>query len=204
MTDTITTSPTRPDRPVSGHRRGRLPGRLLRSIGYDARLVGLGMQTMADAITGQERTTDRRRQQLTRRSGVRGVVEPRTGSGSEPGAGELFGFGLVSSVLGVLSWFLVMLLVMAVVRGPFYGLVEHGPFGPGTWGGPTLAGAWAAHAAISVPIIVALLFVFRAVEWLHTALVRRLYNSAGQWVLPATISVCAAGLLLIWSWIQQL
>jgi hypothetical protein len=93
---------------------------------------------------------------------------------------------------------------MAVVRGPFYGLVEDGPLGPGTWGGPTKAGAWAAHAAISVPIIVALLFAFRGIAWLHEALVRRLYGPAGRWVLPATISVCVSGVMLTWSWIQQL
>ena len=142
------------------------------------------------------------------RVGARRAVEgERVGAefgGVRPRAGELFGFGLVSSVLGVVSWFLVVLLVMAVVRGPFYGLVEDGPFGPGTWGGPTKAGAWAAHAGISVPIIGALLFVFRGIGWLHAALVRRLYGLAGRWVLPATISVCAGGMLLIWSWIQQL
>ncbi|MFG1819430.1 hypothetical protein ACGFIF_37105 [Kribbella sp. NPDC049174] len=103
-----------------------------------------------------------------------------------------------------MSWFLVVLLVMAVVRGAFYGVAEDGPFGPGTWGGPTKAGAWAAHAGISVPIIAALLVVFRGIGWLHAAFVRWLYGLAGWWVLPATISVCAGGLLLIWSWIQQL
>jgi hypothetical protein len=156
MTDTITTSRTRPDRPLSGH--GTFAGRLLCSIGYDARLVVLGMQTMADAVTGQERTA------IWRRDRAR-VVRPE--------AGVLFGYGLMSSVLGVLSWFLLMLLVMAVVRGPFYGFV-------------------------------ALLFGFRGISWLHAALVRRLNGLAGRWVLPATISVCAGGMLLIWSWIQQL
>lgn len=45
MTDTITTTRTRPDRPVSGRRGGT---RLLRSIAYDVRLVAVGSQTMAD------------------------------------------------------------------------------------------------------------------------------------------------------------
>lgn len=189
MTDAITTGRTRPDRPVSGQRGGT---RLLRSIAYDVRLVLVGSQTMADAMTGEDRTAAGRFHQLTR--------SQRT----SPGGPELFGHGMVSSVLGALSWFLVMLLVMAVVRGPFYGLVEDGPFGTGTWGGPTKAGAWAAHAAISVPIIVGLLFAFRGIAWLHEALVRRLYGLAGRWVLPATIAVCAGGVMLTWSWIQQL
>jgi hypothetical protein len=191
MTDTITTSKTPADRPLSGRRRGL---RLLRSIAYDVRLVVIGSQTMADAVTGQDRTAADRLAQLT----------PSRPKRTGPGAGELFGHGVISSVLGALSWFLVMLLVMAVVGGPFYGLVEDGPFGAGTWGGPTKAGAWAAHAAISVPIVVVLLFAFRGIAWLHDALVRRLYGLAGRWVLPATISVCTGGVMLTWSWIQQL
>jgi hypothetical protein len=227
MTDTITTTRTRLDRPVSVRRRGTFPGRLLRWIAYDARLVSLGFQTMADAVTGENRTEAWRLERLTRSECSRPVGErgadsaericeggavgaERVGSGTRgvgsvrPGGGELFGFGLVTSVLGVVSWFLGALLVMAVVRGAFYGFVEDGPFGPGTWGGPTKAGAWAAHAAISVPIIAGLLFVFWGIGWLHGALVRRLYGVAGGWVLPATISVCAGGLWLIWSWMQQL
>ena len=129
----------------------------------------------------------------------------------EVGVWRLFGLG-VAGCLGlgwsvpcwVVSWFLAVLLVMAVVRGAFYGFVEDGPLGAGTWGGPTMAGAWAVHAAVSVPIIAGLLFVFRGIGWLHGALVRRLYGLAGEWVLLATISVCAGSLCLMWSWIQQL
>ena len=44
-------------------------------------------------------------------------------------------------------WGLVTLLV---ARGLFYGLIDDGPYDT-SWGGPTLAGAWAAHALISVP-----------------------------------------------------
>jgi hypothetical protein len=189
-------------------------------MAYDARLVVLGFQTMADAVTGENRTEPWRLKQLNRQQqrGGWGVDredrdEPRRVAdgvrgggvaGVRPGGGGLFGFGLVSSVLGVVSWFLAMLLVMAVVRGAFYGFVEDGPFGAGTWGGPTKAGAWAVHAAVSVPIIAGLLFVFRGIGWLHGALVRRLYGLAGEWVLPATISVSAGSLWLMWSWIQQL
>jgi len=278
MTDTIPTTRPRPDSPVSVRGHGPSPGRLLgwsrgigpgrltcrsrwtfagrvlRWIAYDARLVVLGVQTMADAVTGENRTESWRLKQLDRqvhelrvgssaelglvvagglgrsvrvggddvragdrvvgagvdgedRDELRRVAEVVRGRGVEvvrPGGGGLFGFGLVSSVLGVVSWFLAVLLVMAVVRGAFYGFVEDGPLGAGTWGGPTMAGAWAVHAAVSVPIIAGLLFVFRGIGWLHGALVRRLYGLAGEWVLLATISVCAGCLWLMWSWIQQL
>ncbi len=128
MTDTITTTPTRVDRPVSVRRRGTFPGRLLRWIAYDARLVSLGVQTMADAVTGENRTEASRLEQLTRfewrqpvasgqsaereRAGeVAGRERVMSRRSAEPGGGELFGFGLVTSVLGVVSWFLGVLLV---------------------------------------------------------------------------------------------
>jgi len=172
-----------------------LISRLLRSIWYDALLVPTGVLTMADAATGQNDkaygrwSKPARLQQRERR----------------PGSAAIFGHGFMSSVLGLLSWFLGMLWVMAVVRGPFYGFVEDGPFGPGTWGGPTKAGAWAVHAAVAVPIILALPFVLRGIALLHVAVIRRLYGlRAGWWVLPATITVCAGGMLFFWAWIEQL
>lgn len=113
--------------------------------------------------------------------------------------------GLLSLALGLLSLFLVMLLVIAIVRGPFYGFVEDGPFGPGTWGGPTKAGAWAVHAAVAVPIIVALPFALRGLGLLQAAAIRHLYGSAtSRLVLPATILLAFAGTLLFSSWAQQI
>ena len=79
MTDTLTASWTRPDGPVSGHRRGT--GRLLRSIAYDARLLLLGMGTMADAVTGEERTAASRREQLTRSRRLQPTEPEGDGSG---------------------------------------------------------------------------------------------------------------------------
>lgn len=191
MTDTITSQRTVAGRPVSG--RSTFPVRLVRSIGYDVRLVIVGIQTMADGVLGEDRTEPERQKHLKAEDEVI-PVRP----------GVVFGHGLVTAVLGVVSWFLVLLLGMAVIRGAFYGLVTDGPYGAGTWGGPTKAGAWAVHAAVSVPIIVGLLLGFRGIQWLHMASVRRLYGQAGRWVLPATIATGAAGMWLIWAWIQQL
>lgn len=194
MTDTQTTGGIHPSRPLPG-RRPRLISRLLSSIRYDALLVPSGVLTMADAVMRDgDKAYDRwskpaRLQQQERR----------------PGIAAVFGHGLMSSILGLLSWFLGMLWVMAVVRGPFFGFVEDGPFEPGTWGGPTKAGAWAVHVAVAVPIILALPFVLRGIALLHVAVIRRLYGlRAGWWVLPATIAACAGGMLFVWAWIEQL
>ncbi|WP_405060250.1 hypothetical protein OG474_01045 [Kribbella sp. NBC_01505] len=186
MTQTLVNHRTR-----SVPRRGAgTARRVLSWIKCDVLLVPTGILTMADAITGETAETSRR--------WGRPADKPARGS-------AVFGMGLASAVMGLMSWFLLMLLLISVVRGPFYGLVEHGPYGPGTWGGPTRAGAWAVHAAVSIPIIVLIPFVLRGVAALHAALVRTVYGaSTAKWVLPATIVFCAGGMLFFWSWIQQL
>jgi hypothetical protein len=224
MTDTLTTHPIAPARPLSGQadlprrssarrgrgrrgsaRRGRGRGwmrRWGRAIAYDVLLVPVGIQTMADAMLDEQQLAGRRWRQLAR---LLHPIEPTAASETEPPNSRVFGYGLVSAVLGLISWFLLLLLVLAVVRGPFYGLVDNGPYGPGTWGGPTKAGAWAAHAGIAMPSIVALLAGLPGIAWLQAALVRRLDGRAtARWVLPATIAVATGGLMFFWSWLQQL
>ena len=112
----------------------------------------------------------------------------------------MFGYGLLTAVLGLASWFLIMLAVLAVVRGPFWGFVEHGPVQPGTWGGPTRAGAWAVHGLIVVPCLAVLLAVLRGIAALHALLV----EGSRRWVLPATIVLALGSLAFFWSWLQQL
>jgi len=220
MTDTFTTHPAATHRPLSGQptatqaHSGRRHGWLRRwgrSIAYDALLVPVGVQTMADAMLDEEDAAAARRWRRLARllhpeeaTAPTGVAEPRAAR-SRNGLGRVFGYGLVSSVLGLISWFLLLLVVTAVVRGPFYGFVEHGPFGPGTWGGPTKAGAWAVHAGLAVPMIVVFLLVLRGIAWLQASLVRRLdETTTARWVLPATIAVATGGLMFFWSWLQQL
>ena len=201
MTDTLHTTPDRPQSGRPDARRRRLR-RLARSIAYDVLLVPVGVRTMADAVLGEAKTAVRRWRRLGR---LLNQEQPAMAGESPVGVGRVFGYGLLSSVLGLMSWFLLMLAVTAVVRGPFYGFVEDGPFGPGTWGGPTKAGAWAVHAAVSLPAIVVFLLALRGIAWLQGALVRGLDGTTTRrWVLPATIALAAGGLLFFWSWLQQL
>ncbi|WP_350274901.1 hypothetical protein [Kribbella sp. HUAS MG21] len=181
MTDTLTRPTT------ESRRRGR-------SVLYGALLLPVGVLTMADAILGEPETAVRRwRRLLAYRLGA--TAAPRAMN-----AGQAFGYGLLSALLGLTSVFVMLLVVLAVVRGPFWGFVEHGPVQPGTWGGPTRAGAWTAHALIAVPCIIAFLFALRGIAALHTLLVQ----GARRWVLPATIVLGVASLLFFWSWLQQL
>ncbi|MFD3406638.1 hypothetical protein ACFWUU_38490 [Kribbella sp. NPDC058693] len=200
MTDTLTRRGA-DAKPVDGRMR-RLARSLGRTLAYDALLAPVSAQTLADAMVGEPQAAGQRWRRLaTYRLGRRDVVG--TDRGGEPGV--VFGYGLISAVLGLMSWFLMMLAVTAVVRGPFWGFVDHGPIEPGTWGGPTRAGAWTAHGLIAVPCIVVFLFALRGIAALHAQLVLPLYGlAARKWVLPATIVLAAGGLAFFWSWIEQL
>jgi hypothetical protein len=196
MTDTLTRRGA-DAKPVDGRVR-----RLARSLAYDALLAPVSAQTLADAMVGEPQAAGQRWRRLAAyRLGRRDVVG--TDRVGQPGV--VFGYGLISAVLGLMSWFLMLLVVTAVVRGPFWGFVDHGPIEPGTWGGPTRAGAWTAHGLIAVPCIVAFLVALRGIAALQAQLVRPLYGPAARkWVLPATIVLATGGLAFFWSWIEQL
>jgi hypothetical protein len=177
-----------------------LVGRLGRSIAYDVALVPVSVVAMANSVLGRADTVHQSWRKLAHFQHSAEPIRLR-----RPGAVTSFFHGFVSFVLGLLGWFLLMLLVTCVVRGPFYGLVESGPYGPGTWGGPTRAGAWAVHAAIAVPLILLLPFVLRGLGLLQAAFIRRLYGSeVSRLVLPATILLTIGGALFFYSWTQQL
>ncbi|MFF1820643.1 hypothetical protein ACFVWG_25280 [Kribbella sp. NPDC058245] len=208
---------------LANHRIRPLPrpsaqaGRIVRQVGYTLRLAPVGIQAMADAIIGRPGDASGRWQQmhpeLQKPGGQKNdgqthdgqTHDGQTHDGTAARGLTVFGTGLASAVMGLMSWFLLLLFVTSIARGPFYGLVEHGPYGPGTWGGPTRAGAWAVHAAVAIPVIVLIPLVLRGIRLLHGALIRRVYGlTAAKWVLPATILFCAGGMLFFWSWIQQL
>jgi hypothetical protein len=171
----------------------RWPRRLRRSVVYDALLVPAGFLTMADAMLGEPEIAARRWRRLG---------EYRLGSAAEArpmSNASVFGYGVLSVVLGLASVFVLFLTVLAVVRGPFWGGVEHGPVQPGTWGGPTRAGAWLVHGLVAVPCIFAFLFVLRGVAALHTLLVQ----GTRRWVLPATIALAVGASAFFRAWLQQ-
>jgi hypothetical protein len=177
-----------------------LPIRLARSIGYDAALAPVSLVVAASTLLGR---TDSVHHAWSRLFRIQESAEPVMIR--RPGSVRSLGYSVLSLLLGVLSWFLLMMLAVAVLRGVFYGLVTDGPYGPGTWGGPTKAGAWAVHAAVSAPLLCLLPLSLRGLGLLHAALIRSLYGAPlGRWVLPATITMCAAGSLLFYCWIQQI
>ena len=164
-----------------------------RSVVYDALLLPVGVLTLADAILDERETAARRWRRLGEyRVGSGSAMQPMTNA-------QVFGCGLLSAVLGLVSLFVLFLTVLAVVRGPFWGFVEYGPVQPSTWGGPSRAGAWVAHGLIALPCIVMFLFVLRGVAALQALLVQ----GTRKWVLPATIMLATGALAFFWAWLQQ-
>ncbi|HEU4947503.1 MAG TPA: hypothetical protein VFT31_10140 [Kribbella sp.] len=173
---------------------------LLRSVGYAAALAPLSLLATARSMVGRSAEAHRTWSRLART-----LRSPEPVTIRRPGAWRSLGYGVLGVVLGLVCWFLLFMLVTAVLRGVFYGFVTDGPYGPGTWGGPTKAGAWAVHAAVSIPVLIVVPLLLRGIGLMHCGLIRRLYGaSVAWWVLPATIVSCSAGMLLLYSWTQQL
>lgn len=184
-------------------RPGRLELRQLgRELAYAGALASVGATVIVCAVTQQRR--DAAFERWRRLTAYRQREGPRLLRLRHPGSGMSVLHGVVSLSLGLLSLFLLVLWATAIVRGPFYGLVESGPVEPGTWGGPTLAGAWAVHAAAALPIVLAFPFLIRGIGALHVATTRWLYGDAVRWcVLPATASLAVAGALVMVAWSRQ-
>ncbi|MGW7680708.1 hypothetical protein ACWGID_08225 [Kribbella sp. NPDC054772] len=210
MTDTLT-------RPGADRSPQARIGRLARSLAYDALLAPVGVLTIGDAVLRDPRTAGRRWQHLAnRRVAIQRVANGRVAN-RRPGDDSLaaaeerpasrarvLGYGLISALMGLASLFVMFLVVLCVVRGPFWGFVEHGPVQPGTWGGPTRAGAWTVHGLIAVPCVVVFLFALRGIAALQSQLVRPLYGATSRWwVLPATIVLAAGALVFFWAWLHQ-
>ncbi|PXX70914.1 hypothetical protein DFR70_101335 [Nocardia tenerifensis] len=110
---------------------------------------------------------------------------------------------VLGGALGVLTWFLAFLAVLAAVRGIFYPLLND--HYENSWGGPTLAGAWTVHALLGVGLLPAWLLLLAALGVLQVRLTRALLGRAGpRWPVPAAVLLCAGGVLLFVAWLHQL
>ncbi|MGH3912320.1 MAG: hypothetical protein ACRDTC_02740 [Pseudonocardiaceae bacterium] len=105
-------------------------------------------------------------------------------------------------------WFPALVLlgasILAVVRGLLYGLVDRGPYTE-SWGGPTLAGAWTAHALVALLTLAVAGLGFHGLVALHTGMTRRLLGTGSSgWTIPVALLIGAATLLLIIAWTRQI
>ncbi|MEU8680710.1 hypothetical protein [Streptomyces sp. NPDC048611] len=121
-----------------------------------------------------------------------------------PGAARLVFHGALTILLGVLALLLAGALALAVARGLLYGFVDRAPHDH-SWGGPSLAGAWLAHFAVSLPCVALALAILTGVTRLNrhtTAPLRGEHRPA--WALPTAAVACALGLLFVVAFVRQL
>lgn len=107
-------------------------------------------------------------------------------------------------LLGALALVAAGVLGMMLTRGVFYGLVDQGPYDD-SWGGPSLAGAWLAHFAASLPVDVLAVALLDVLARLHrhlTAPLRAEHRPA--WAVPVTVSAGIFGLLFVVAFLHQL
>ncbi|MEV0032144.1 hypothetical protein [Nocardia sp. NPDC050793] len=110
---------------------------------------------------------------------------------------------ILSAGVGLLTWFLVLLASLAFVRGVAYPLVGANDY-ENSWGGPTLAGAWAVHAALGVGLLPVWLAALAGLGALQLRLIRRLFERTGPaWPIPVAIVLALGGVFLFLSWLAQ-
>jgi hypothetical protein len=111
---------------------------------------------------------------------------------------------VLAGVVGLLTWFLAFLATVAAVRGTFYPLIaaddlEH------SWGGPTLAGAWAVHALLGIGLLPAWGLLLAGLGAVQVRLTRRLLGRYGPWwPIPLSLLLTVGGVLLLISWLHQI
>ncbi|MBO8184419.1 hypothetical protein [Streptomyces spirodelae] len=126
----------------------------------------------------------------------------RAGAGT--GRGRVMVHAFLTVLLGVLALIVTGVLAIGTARGLFYGFVDSGPYDD-SWGGPTKAGAWLAHFAVSLPVTavsVGLLYGLAALHRRMTAPLRGERRPA--WVLPIVLLSCVGASLFVVAFSHQL
>lgn len=179
-----------PPRPASPATPRRLATAVVRGLGLVPASLGELWWTVRGDPQGATRTA-RRHAGLGETDGA-------------PGAGRVLLHAVLGTGLGLVAWFLTWLMLLGTARGPLYGFVDPGPY-DAAWGGPSLAGAWAVHAAVWVPIVVAWSVLVGALGALHRRLTVRLIARTGpRWPLPGSVLVTLVAVVLVRAWIRQL
>lgn len=164
-----------------------------RSVLTCALLVPLGLAALVAALVGQGAAAARWWRRL---DGGESLSRPR--------AVAVAGHAVASVLLGVAALPALGTLLLSVLRGLFYGLVDQGPY-DNAWGGPTRAGAWVAHFLISIPLAAAGVAVLIGVAAVHRRLTRSLDGERlAWWVVPVTVVLGLLAVLLIVGWTRQI
>ncbi|MFF3772768.1 hypothetical protein [Streptomyces sp. NPDC002232] len=179
--------------------RGALPrtaARCAGRIGHAASLLPAALLTLGVVAAGRP---DPARAWWARVDGQDPAAPSR-----RPGAWRLVGHALTDIPLGLLALVPVGLEILFVLRGVLYPVVEDGPYDH-AWGGPGLAGAWAAHFLIGLALAVAGLGALWLLDRLHHRLAGWTWGrEVGAGAVCALPVLCAAGGVLVVAWTHQL
>ncbi|KUL27585.1 hypothetical protein [Actinoplanes awajinensis] len=170
--------------------------RLAQSVLYCSGLAVVSAASLGLAVLGRPTTAVRLANGWQSRLGPPPALPARFG----PAAGN----ALVGLLLGILAVIPLAVQVFFVARGVCYGWVDPGPYDT-SWGGPTRAGAWAAHFLVGAVFAAAGLAALAGIAALHRRWTGRLAGApGGAWVLPVVIAAATAGALLFVGWLRQI
>lgn len=126
-------------------------------------------------------------------------------SAAPKGSGKVLAHALLSLALWLPAVLLLGVFILALIRGLLYGLFVGGPY-TDAWGGPTRAGAWAAHAVVALPLLGVVGVGALGLAALHTRVTHRLLGAGGsRWPIPvALLAGTVALLLVLLVWPKQL
>ena len=188
----------------SGAARRRPARRFGRRVGYAAALLPVAVGSIGAVAVGR---ADRARAWWARVADLEDdaeAAEAAEASDVRPGPVRLLAHALLTVPLGLLALIPVGVEILFVLRGVFYGLVDHGPYDH-SWGGPTAGGAWLAHFGIGLPCAVAGVIVLWLLNRLHARLAGGMWGRrVGLWAVLVTVAACVGGVALMITWIHQL
>jgi hypothetical protein len=130
---------------------------------------------------------------------LRTLVAPGKRRGARAAAG-------LTVPLGALALLITLLATLNEVRVLFlYWLTDRGSYAdPDTWGGPTLVGAWAVHAALGLLLLPVLLGLLVGLRRLAGLVERRLATGGGPiWLVSVTALVDVAVVVLLVAFVRQ-
>ncbi|MBY8873132.1 hypothetical protein K7640_14955 [Micromonospora sp. PLK6-60] len=194
---------TRPETDRDGARPAR-PRRLVtttgRSLVYAAALLPLAVAALAGTLAGRGWSAAARWRRLR---GLLPTAEP-VPEGRPPSAVAVAAHAVASLLLGAAALVPGGVLLLMVLRGALYGLVDPGPYDT-SWGGPTRAGAWLAHFLVGIPFTVAALAALVGVAAVHQRLTLALHGARRPgWLVPVTVLISLVAVLLVVAWTRQI
>lgn len=141
-------------------------------------------------------------------TGVRARVTRRTlripFASNSPGWFRAAAHTALAAAIGLVAWFAVFLALVAAVRGIAYPLVAAGDY-EHSWGGPTLAGAWAVHALLGVGMLPLWFLLLAGIGMLQRQLARRLLTRTGPWwPVPVAALAFLGAIAFFIAWLHQI